>query len=510
MIINTTAVTNLYKLIAKKLSQVEISGGVAISDSAIRYVRFHDNNKVCVKASLRLPAGAVIGGKIANKDIVEGALAALRQMISVSSAQKAEVIISLASEAVYSQLFNLPQLTGPSLTEAANLNIQMISPLDTKISYSSYQLVGELASSGAGEYQFLGSFIHSSIIDAWLDVFRATKFSPVAVEFKSLSVVRAASEFTNIAANETALIIDISSEGMDIMIMKNKNLYFDYSYSWKLIQGGNKAISMDKFKQVLITETGKVMNFAISKFGSEVKSILINAEGEVDTMMRALKDAYPVISVIAITVPTKCGSSLWLTALGAAKRGLLSRSEDALISLTPKNVVAEHKENQIFAVISLWRKISITILVFLLFAFGTSNLFIRNIQLGLAEKPAVVASPEDTQEFQYLQNKASALNSLISLVGAAILKENEIYPFVDKIFNLAGNIQITRLSFVSIDQPIMLSGNAVSPSAAMQFQGRLAELPNITNVELPLANLITAPNGRTHFTMSFRITSLDF
>jgi hypothetical protein len=41
----------------------------------------------------------------------------------------------------------------------------------------------------------------------------------------------------------------VESEGMDLVVMKNGNLYFDYFYPWKTIQGEDKSISMDKFKQ---------------------------------------------------------------------------------------------------------------------------------------------------------------------------------------------------------------------------------------------------------------------
>jgi len=508
--INKTTIINLYKLVTKKLSQTEIAGGLMVSDSAIRYIRFNENYEVCVKASLRLPPGVVVNGKIEQKDIILEAIIALRRMINITLSRKAEVVLSIASDAVYSQLFNLPKLAEKSFTEAANLNIQMISPTDINYSYHSYQVVGRSTSSAAAEYELLGAFINSSIVNEWTHVCSSAGFLPIAVEFKSLSVVRAVSLFTTIKTNEIALIIDISSEGMDIMIMKNGNLYFDHSYSWKFIQGEDKTISIDRFKQVLIAETSKVINFTISKFNGEVKHILINTEGIQDKIIDILKNEYPTISILTVSMPKKCASSLWLGAIGAAKRGLLSRSEDNLISLTPKSVLEEYRENQILALISLWRKIPIAVLCFLLISFGAGNLFIRNIKLSAEGYSFRTILPEESQELQTLTNKANTLNSLVTLVGGARGQENKVYPFIGQIFNLAHNIQITRLSFPGIDQPIMLGGNAASPSAAMQFQRRLDELPQVVDVSLPLASLITAPDGRTNFLMSFRITNLDF
>jgi Tfp pilus assembly PilM family ATPase len=502
-------IKSLYGAVIKKISPIGIAGGLVVSDSAIRYLRFNESGAVVSKASLRLPPGAIEGGKIVQNDVVVGALTALRDRINVHPSRGAEVIFSLDSGAVYSQIFNLPQLEESSLAEAAELNIQMISPIDTKTSYYSYQVVGRPESVPTGGYELLGAFIGKAIIDDWIAACKKSGFLPIAFEFQALSVVRAISEVAGISSNDITLILDVSSEGMDLIIIKNKNLYFDYFYPWKMIQGEDKSISTDKFKQILAAETAKVMNFALSKFSGEIKSIWVSAEGIGEEMVSEIKKQHPSISVAEISAEGKKVPPLWLSALGAAKRGTLLRSEDNLISLSPQRVVEEYAEYQTIAMVKLWRRISSIVLLFFLFAFCLSDLFLRQVRLSAGQQSLRSLSPEESRELSLLRGQADEFNSLVTFVGGAKAQENNIYPLVSKILNLGSNVQITRLSFQGVTQPVVLNGNAPSADAVIQFQKRLAEVPNITEIQFPLSSLTTAPNGRTAFVMSFRIISLD-
>lgn len=510
MKIDKKAIKTAYGAIVKKISPIEIAGGLVVSDSAIRYIRFGETEAIVAKASLRLPPGAVVDGKIIKQDVVAGALSSLRDKVGVPADRQAEVVLSIASGAVYSQLFSLPQLEEATLSEAAELNIQMISPIDTKTSYYGYQVVGRPEVVSAGGYELLGAFIGQSMVDDWVAACKTGGFLPIAVEFQALSLVRAVSEFAGIRGDGITLVLDVESEGMDLVVIKNNNLYFDYFYPWKTIQGEDKSISTEKFNQVLMAETAKVMNFALSKFSGEIKTIWVNAEGIGEEMVSSLKAHYPKLAVSEIFLKEKKVPPLWLSAIGAAKRGTLLRSEDTLISLTPQRVVEEYAEHQTIAMIRLWRKISAIVLCFFLFAFCLSDLFLRQVRLGAGQQSLRPLSAEESNELGLLRGQADEFNSLVTFVGAAKNQENKIYPFLSKVLNIGSNVQITRLSYQDLAQPVVLNGTAPSTDAVLQFSKRLGETPNITEVQMPLSSLTAAPNGRTSFVMSFRILSLNF
>ena len=503
-------IKHIYYQTIKKISPIEISGGLSVSDSAIRYIRFNEEGVIEEKASLRLPAGAISGGRIIKNEIVIGALNALRRKINIPASQKIEVIFSLESDSIYSQLFVLPQLQEPLLAEAAELNVQVISPIDIKTAYYSYQIVGDLSKTALGGYDLLGAFIKSSLADDWINACKTAGFLPVAVEFQTLSIARAVTELAQIREDGMIMTVIVASEGISFIIIKNSNLYFDHFYPWKFVQEGDKPISIEKLKQTILTETNKVANFAMTKFSGSLSSIRISAEGVSEEIITALKEQYPTIPVTGIAIQGKKAPTLWLAALGAAKRGLLLRSEDTMISLTSEQVIEEYRNNQIIAMINLWRKITAVVLCFFLVIFSLSNLFLRQVLLDTDQQLLRDLLPEEEREFNIFREKANEFNSLISLIKSARALENHIYPFVSTILLLGEDIRITRFAFRSIDVPIEIRGSAPSSAAAIQFQRRLSEDPNITELQLPLADLVTTPDGRTTFVMSFRITSLNF
>jgi len=500
----------IYYEIIKKISPIEVSGGLSISDSAIRYIRFNKEGTVKERESLRLPADAVSGGRIINNEIIIGALTALRNKIKIPASSKAEVILSLESDSIYSQLFTLPQLQENLLAEAAELNVQIISPVDIKNAYYSYQIIGSPDETASGGYDLLGAFVKSSVVDDWTNACKASGFIPIAVEFQTLSVARAVTELAQIRETGITIVISVISEGINFIVIKNNNLYFDYFYSWKFIQEKDKSISIEKLKQIILIETNKVINFVATKFGGALSSIRISAEGVGEEIIIALKEQHPTIPVTGIAIQNKQVPPLWLAALGAAKRGILLRSEDTMISLTPQQVTEEYKNNQIITMIYLWRKITTIVLCFFIVIFSLGNLFLRQVLIDTDQQLLRGLSPEEEYELNVLEGKANEFNSLLALIKNARASENNIYPFVSKILTLGEDIQITRFSFRDINSPVELRGSAPSSFAAVQFQRRLEEEPNITELLLPIADLITAPDGRTTFVMSFRIISLDF
>ena len=503
-------IRHIYYEIIRKISPIKISGGLSVSDSAIRYIRFNKEGVIKETASLRLPVGIVSGGKIINNEIIIGALSALRNKIKISASNKVEIILSLESDSIYSQLFTLPQLQEPLLTEAADLNVQVISPIDIKTAYYSYQVIGSPDKTVSGVYDILGAFIKSSVVDDWINACKTSGFTPVAVEFQTLSIARAVTELAQIRENGITMVISVVSEGINFIIIKNNNLYFDHFYPWKFIQEKNKSISVEELKQIILIETNKVTNFAVTKFGGSLSSIRISAKGVGGAIITSLKEQYPTIPVTEIIIQGKQAPSLWLVALGAAKRGTLLRSEDTMISLTPQQVIEEYENNQVFMMIYLWRKITMVVLCFFIVVFSLGNLFLRQVLLDADQQLLRGLLPEEERELNVLKTKANEFNSLLALTKSARALESNIYPFISEMLTLGEGVQINRLSFRDIGSPVELRGSAPSSSAVVQFQRRLGEKTNITELHLPIENLVTIPDGRTTFIMSFRITNLDF
>ena len=95
-------------------------GGLEISDSAIRFLQIEGEKTKT--ASLRLPPGIVLDGKINDRQNFLAALKAVRlQLAGLKTGQKVHVIVSLPVSVVYSQSFNIPTISQENIKEAAEL-----------------------------------------------------------------------------------------------------------------------------------------------------------------------------------------------------------------------------------------------------------------------------------------------------------------------------------------------------------------------------------------------------
>ncbi len=489
----------------KGLRALRTAGGLSVSDSALRYVRFLDDGTF-KKASLRLPPGIVEDGKVKDKANLLKALIVLRSRVDVHKDELAEIIVSLESRVVYSQFFNLPELSDESLEEAAELNIQMISPMPLNQAYYGYERVGKPVN-GIG-FEYLAAFASSSVIDEWVSVLKDAGFIAVAIEFQSLSVVRLAMELDIADRSVVSLLVDISDEGLNLSLVKNGNLYFDYFYPWKMIQGEDKTITTERFEAALTAESSKVVNFAISKFGESVKSIMVNSDSLGSRAVALLSEKFPRVSVIEIPVAKELCCS-FSAAAGAAKRAVATRSTDNLISLTPVKVADEYFRARLFSMIRIWRRGFIVILLFFIFAFGASDLFFRSLRISAAERTIRGLSPDEAIELAALTADSTDFNKLIALVSEARRGENKFEPLISKIVSSSGDVKITKISIQNLAMPVNLVGEAPSADSISKFSRRLSEIKSIAEIQLPLSSIVSAPNGKTSFSMSFKILSLE-
>ncbi len=105
-------------------------GGMEVSDSTIRLVYF--DGKDWVLGGVRLEPGVVQMGKVKNHDRFVEALKSVKLQVFGKKYEKRpiNVVASLSSISIYSQVFSLPIIKGENLDKAIQLNIQMVSPVD--------------------------------------------------------------------------------------------------------------------------------------------------------------------------------------------------------------------------------------------------------------------------------------------------------------------------------------------------------------------------------------------
>ena len=118
-------------------------GGLEITDSVVRF-RDIKKEKV-VNVSLRLPPGIIELGKIKEnqRPNLVAALKDIHSQLTADGKKIVNVVLTLPSSNVYIQSFNISRVAEDNLTEAAELNLRMLSPIPIETSYYGWQKIGE-------------------------------------------------------------------------------------------------------------------------------------------------------------------------------------------------------------------------------------------------------------------------------------------------------------------------------------------------------------------------------
>lgn len=489
--------------------------GLEISDSALKFVLIKENKLTFT--SLNLPMGTIEEGKIKNKENFKAALSKLHSQITSRTKKKIYAIINIPDIDVYTQVFNLPLVAIDNLDEAIGLNLQMISPIDFSSVYADWQRVGETDIDG-GQLEILGTFVPNKTVDEFVQYLKETNFVVAAIEFSALAFSRLFSGLANLP--NSFLLLHLTGSGLNFCLIKNRNLYFNHFVAWPA--GEERQISLATIKETIIRETQKILNFASSHWpDSQITNLLLAVPALEEkitqiitenftlsvqklTLPRELKDVNGQWSIVNSQLSTL--TSDWFSTLGSALRGLIPRSKDIIISLASTGTEEEFRQHQTINFIKIWRNIAFTSLSFILIAFIVLEGFLIKNTDSLNNQLANLANLPEIEKINKLQEEAKNFNSRVDL---ALKAKEQVYnwsPFFEKIKNLAGNdIVIERIFVQSKEMPILFNGRALDESAIINFKDKLEKEDQFGEINMPLAGITSAPDGKLRFTITFKV-----
>lgn len=481
----------------KYLNPAPPIGGLEISDSALRYVLF-ENNTLQV-AALRLPPNILENGRIKDRANFVAALGNVRSQIPVPAKKNVHVIVSFPSALVYAQAFSLPLVSEMNLEEAARLNLQMISPTDPKNTYSDWQRIDAL--NGSESIELLGALIENKAADELIAALREAGFLAVAAEFPALSLARLAEKLgAGFDPRTAAIIVNLSSDGIDYAVVRGGNLYFDYFVSWRTIAGSERALAADVFKNSVVRNLQQVMTFYAGRWGGPVKNVILVSQGLEQEVKDVILKNFPDTQVSPLTLGRSIQVPLtYFVALGAALRGRISRGADTIISLLSVGTEDEYRQSQVRLFIALWRNIVFSSLGFLLALFLITEFFVVRIDRRVAaELTQGIAQPE-VAEVAKLEEEAKSFNRTVAFIGTAKDVEIALAPIMHNLQALAakGRVSLDRVAISLITSPILIVGRANSEEEAIGFRKILEDDPQIEKADLPLSFIVKAERGVT-------------
>ena len=494
-----------YKFLGKLIRPASSIAGLEIKDVAIRICQLQDDGSF-KKSAVVLEPGIIENGKVKDGAKVIENLKRLHQQFSLPK-EKIPVILLIPSVNVYTQVFNLPFLPEQDIAEAAKLNLAGISPIDLNTGYADWEKIG--AREQDGRLEMLGAFANSAVINEYTQSLAEAGFVPVAVEFPGLALARTIKEFAaGIDIERPQVVLNVSSDGIDFMVLRRGNLYFDYFTPWKLIQEEGKLgreILFSDFKETIIREIKKVHAFYGSHWEGKLEKLILVTQALNAEIGNFVKENFQFeVIELKLNKFTDLPSS-WFGVLGSTVRGKIPRSEDIFISLSAVGTEEDYRQSEIMFFIKSWRKVIFATLSFITVLFIAADTALLQASDKLAIQLQEIVKNPAGNEVVSLQEQAQNFNQLVDKILVASTQKSEWLPLLVKINTLAKNdVALTRILADSAQSSVVLIGKAADQSAAVNFKNALVQ-DGFKNVSLPLSNIVVNLDKTVTFTLNFKL-----
>lgn len=388
-----------------------------------------------------------VGGLVIRDDKIEG------------DANYRYFVVSLPDKYFYTKILSFPlNLSKEEVGESVNLNGSLVLPLAPDKIYIDWEKVISLNLEKQEYSLFIG---RKEIIDSYLDKLDKAGLRIVAVEPHILSFLRAAD-----LSSEPALVLNLDGDNLSSAIIENKAVRF--------LRNSNFA------PENLLEEVSRLLNFY--KFNT------IFTIGFNDELNKKISEEFSAQFVKSFESD--------ILVLGAAKRGLISRTEDTAPNLMAIGTEETYANKKALAFSVFISNLIMGMSIFFILLFSGSYFF-----LLFLDKDVDVIPPEISQ----LETLAEDFNNRIALMldleklnpqWSLLLKEI-------KQLNLPG-ITFNRFNVPGIDQILILQGTAKSQDELLQLKAILEKSPYFSNVKLPLHALTLKQDIGFSFTFNIK------
>jgi hypothetical protein len=475
--------------------------GLEISDQVLRLVYF--DGKAWQLQSARLEPGVLENGRIKDRAAFLAALGELRKKSKVagrSKNRKVSVAVVLSSVNAYTQVFNLPQITGADLEKAVELNVQMASPGDATKINSGWQNVG--IEEGSGQMDILSAFIDRDIVDEMAQALFEAKFLAVALEPRSVALARILREKqVGVDIKKSYILVDVGNAGMDFFIIRNGQPYFQYATPWSDIADDKGQIALEKFETQLTASLRQVLNFYAQHWPEPVSAVIISAVTFSDEIEKAVGEKF---FLPALKMTLEMGQTIspeWLVPLGSSLWTPESKIGEASINLLGVGWRDRFYEEQFFGFLGFWQVLMPVMMAVLVVIFIAADAFLTTATATVeAEGPN--GGSEQLSEITALEASSTQFNAMVSLVQNIESVPTPSATLLAIVNDAAASNQITvsHLSFSSGN--VTVDGSAFSGSSAIAFKDALEQDQGVSAINLPVTAI--QQNGNTvSFTMTF-------
>jgi len=503
--------TKLANRLPHFMGATKLIGGLEISDSGLRYVWKEGEEWKLI--SQRLPVNVVVNGEIKDDGLFLEALKILKKQIDKghTSFHVVPVIVSLASSEVYLQSFKLPNVREEELDKSIQLNLQMVSPSPLDEVYASWQISPEPEDKYT--YEVLSAFLKRGLVDKLEDLLHKARFRPIILESRAMAISRALRELGNEPPSDKAsLLLMIDDEGIDFLVLRRGQLYFEYLQLWKNLYGDSHKLSVDEFKESVIRSMHQVMSFYGQRWKDPLQDVFVLAHSLSNEVQDVISKNFNLQAKLFVL---KSGVSLgteWYAALGSALRGEKPRRKDQEISLLSMGAQEEYRWERVIDFLNFWGLLIPSTLVITMIAIFATSYVVRQEDVRTTELLSSIGSSQQIEILDELGEKAKSFNQQADVIRGIIgNKQSSIAP-LRSVINIAGNnqVDITRFASSNIGGEYVISGNSSSQDNIIGFKNELSSDGQFQNVNLPPASIQGSPQSGTYsFSMTVAFISAN-
>jgi hypothetical protein len=499
MKINEKKIISYIKVFFEKLSSKPRIDSIEIEDTFIKYAYFE---KFEPKTFLvKLPPGIVKEGKLVDKKgFVELLINLKKNILGEHEKKNLKVNVLLPRPLIFTELINVPLVPEEELQSTIELNLKMISPFKEEEGNKSAQIL----SSDGLNYEILAAFVSKNDVLAYQESLMEAGFTPVSFEFGALGLARFLRKYFNFTS-EIGMVLEISSAGIDISVLREKKLVFNYFKAWNSFFEG--VITEEAFKEIIINETKKVFNFVYNKFNTSLKKIYFIAPFMQDKIAQIIYEnfGFHPEPVLVKGLENKGG---FYAVIG----GALSWEENyadsnyEFINLGGKELIKLMYEDQMLNFALVWRGILGATFGFLLLVYLWGNIFEAKQYEAIKKGVSNFKVTLDEEKLRDLENKAKTFNAFVSEIEKGGGSKKDFYtPFKDFLNLLKkNNIKLKSINSTSFNEPFNIIAQAPNYNAVFKFKDELINEGQLKEVNIPLTQIVNNEDGSVNFLLTFK------
>jgi len=492
-----------FKDFLKKLVPEEEFGALEISEKNVRYLLISKYDlKVRIFAEIKLEPGVVVKGELKNRAGLISALIEIKKAAHCDDSKKAcsPVIVSLPATNFFFNVLELPDISDVSFDEAVRLNISQSMPISLDSAYFDWQNLG--VNLKTLQREFLAGVAPRAKIDAFLDCLAQVGFQALALESRSLSLLRNFNYFSQtIEKNITLLLVEIGEDGMSFLVGKAGKLFFDFYLYWDEIpEARDQKITRENLETILAREVQRIIEY-FSLHGQEQ---VTNFSLFSPTLKKELEDFIALkfnLHHVVIALPVVSSdrpSDIFSGLLGASLRGsLIPRELDDIISLMPEGTEKIYRDKQLSNFVSLWSKISIAGISGVVIILGSVFLVLSRERAKITDQLNSLKNIPGAEEIMLLDQEARDFNQNVQQIAALEKKHQNWSDFLSPILSSAksSGVEIVRLSLSESSRQIKMKARSKNQNSALAFQAAIQSLGVFAKLELPLSSFSQTPQG---------------